>query len=45
VQAIIAEIGAHTWQLTSTKIDQRIDQKMIVPMDMKTLIRRVKGEI
>ncbi len=45
VQAIIAEIEADTWQLTSTEIDQRIDQTTIVPMDLKTLIRKVKGEI
>jgi hypothetical protein len=45
VQAIIAEIEADTCQLTSTEIDQRIDQTAIVPMDLKTLIRKVKGEI
>ena len=45
VQAIIAEIEADTCQLTSTEIDQRIDQTTIVPMDLKTLIRKVKGDI
>ncbi len=45
VQAIIAEIEADTWQLTSTEIDERIDQTTIVPMDLKTLMRKIKGEI
>ena len=45
VQAIIAEIETDTWRLTSAEIDQRIAQTTIVPMDLKTLLRKVKGEI
>jgi hypothetical protein len=45
VQSVIAEIETDTWQLTSAEIDQRIAQTAIVPMDLKTLIRKVKGEI
>ena len=45
VQTIIAEIETDTWQLSSEDIDQRIAQTAIVPMDLKTLMRKVKGEI
>ncbi len=45
VQAIIAEIDTDSWRLTSEEFDQRIAQTTIVPMDLKTLMRKVKGEI
>ena len=45
VQIFIAEIEGDNWRLTSEDIDQRIGETIIVPMDLKTLIRKVKGEI
>ena len=45
VQVFIAEIDGDSWRLTSDEIDQRISDTAIVPMDLKTLLRKVKGEI
>ena len=45
VQIVIAEIEGDSWRLTSEDIDQRVSETTIVPMDPKTLIRKVKGEI
>jgi uncharacterized protein (DUF2249 family) len=45
VQIFIAEIEGDNWRLTSEDIDQRISQTIVVPMDLKTLMRKVKGEI
>jgi hypothetical protein len=45
VQVFIAEIDGDSWRLTSDEIDQRISETAIVPMDLKTLLRKVKGEI
>ena len=45
VQIFIAEIEDDNWRLTSEEIDQRIGETAIVPMDLKTLMRKVKGEI
>ena len=45
VQIFIAEIEGDNWRLTSEEIDQRIGETAIVPMDLKTLMRKVKGEI
>ncbi|MBL6952921.1 MAG: hypothetical protein ISR50_09820 [Alphaproteobacteria bacterium] len=45
VQSVVAEIETDIWQLTGEDIDQRIAQTTIVPMDLKTLMRKVKGEI
>ncbi len=45
VQVVIAEIEADSWSLTSEEIDRRISQTTIVPMDLKTLMRKVRGEI
>jgi hypothetical protein len=45
VQVIIAEIEEDSWRLTSEDIDQRVEETTIVPMDLKTLMRKVKGEI
>ncbi len=45
VQIFIAEIEGDSWRLTSEEIDQRIGETTIVPMDLKTLMRKVKGEI
>ena len=45
VQIFVAEIEGDSWRLTCEEIDQRISQTTIVPMDLKTLIRKVKGEI
>ena len=45
VQTVIAEIETGNWRLTSDEIDQRIAPTTIVPMDLKTLMRKVKGEI
>ena len=45
VQIFVADIEGDSWRLTSEEIDQRISHTTIVPMDLKTLIRKVKGEI
>ena len=45
VQIFVAEIEDDSWRLSSEEIDQRISQTTIVPMDLKTLMRKVKGEI
>ena len=45
VQIVIAGIEGDSWRLTSEDFDQRVSETTIVPMDLKTLIRTVKGEI
>ena len=45
VQVFIAEIEGDSWRLTSTNIDQQVEEAVIVPLDLKTLMRKVKGEI
>ncbi|MBT4687744.1 MAG: hypothetical protein HOK21_09330 [Rhodospirillaceae bacterium] len=45
VQIFIAEIEDDSWRLTSDEINQRISETTIVPMDLKTLMRKVRGEI
>ena len=45
VQIFVAEIEGDSWRLSSEEIDQRISQTTIVPIDLKTLMRKVKGEI
>ncbi len=45
VQIFVTEIEDDSWRLSSEEIDQRISQTTIVPMDLKTLMRKVKGEI
>ena len=44
-RTIVAEIEGDEWTLTSADIDQRVDEIAIVPMDLKTLLRKVRGEI
>jgi hypothetical protein len=45
VQIFNAEIEDDSWRLTSDEINQRISETTIVPMDLKTLMRKVRGEI
>ena len=45
MQVFIAEIEGDSWRLSGADIDQRISETTIVPMDLKTLMRKVKGEI
>ncbi|MDE0944683.1 MAG: DUF6166 domain-containing protein [Alphaproteobacteria bacterium] len=45
VQIFIAEIEGDSWRLTSDEINQRISETAIVPMDLETLMRKVRGEI
>ncbi|MDP6344179.1 MAG: DUF6166 domain-containing protein [Alphaproteobacteria bacterium] len=45
MQVIVAELEGDEWTLTGEEIDRRIGQVTMVPMDLKTLIRKVKGEI
>jgi hypothetical protein len=45
VRIFIADFDGDSWRLTSEEIDQRISETTIVPMDLKTLMRKVKGEI
>ncbi len=45
MQVFIAEIESDNWRLSSEEIDQRIGETAVVPMDLKTLMRKVKGEI
>jgi hypothetical protein len=42
---IIAEIEDDEWTLTSEDIEQKAQEVVIVPMDLKTLMRKVRGEI
>jgi len=44
VQIFVAEIEGDSWRLSSEEIDQRISQTTIVPINLKTLMRKVKGE-
>ena len=41
----IAEIEADEWTMTSEDIDNRLGQIVEVPMDLKTLLKKVRGEI
>ena len=42
--AIVAEIEGDEWTLTSEDIDRRTAEIEIVPMDLETLLRKVRGE-
>ena len=42
---IIAEIQDDEWTLTSEDIEQKAKEVVVVPMDLKTLMRKVRGEI
>lgn len=42
---ILAEIEDDTWTLTSNEIDRFSKEIVIVPIDLKTLLQKVRGEI
>jgi hypothetical protein len=42
---IVAEFGEAEWTLTSEDIEQKAREVVVVPMDLKTLLRKVRGEI
>ncbi len=41
---IIAEIEGDEWTMSSEDIDRRTEEITIVPMDLETLLRKVRGE-
>lgn len=43
MQAVIAEIRGDEWSLTGERIDHAIEQAAVIPMDLKTLLERVRG--
>jgi hypothetical protein len=44
MQTTIAELDGDEWRLTSGEIKQREESIAIVPMDLQTLLRKVRGE-
>jgi len=45
MQTTVAELEGDEWRLTSDEIKQREESVTIVPMDLQTLLRKVRGEI
>lgn len=44
MQTVVAELDGEQWRLTSDEIDRRGESVAIVPMDLQTLLRKVRGE-
>jgi hypothetical protein len=42
---VIAEIEDDEWHMTGDDIDQKNKEIVVVPMDLKTLMKKVRGEI
>ena len=42
-ESVIAELKADEWTLTEQNIRSALDQVVVVPMDLKTLLDRVRG--
>lgn len=42
---VVAEIDGDEWTLTSDDIDRRGEEIVVVPMDLETLLKKVRGEI
>jgi len=42
-ETVIAELKSDEWTLTADAIQQAIDQVAVVPMDLATLLNRVRG--
>jgi hypothetical protein len=46
VRDVIAEIEADEWRLTTDNVADRLREEIVeVPMDLETLLRKVRGEI
>lgn len=43
VETVVAEFGNDAWTLTGDAIQRAVDQVAIVPMDLATLLNRVRG--
>ena len=43
-ETVIAELKGDEWTLTSEQIQTAIDQVVIVPMDLQSLLAKVRGE-
>ncbi len=43
VETVVAELKNDDWTLTGDAIQQAVDQVAIVPMDLATLLNRVRG--
>ena len=44
MQTVVAELEGEQWRLGADEIDRRADSIAIVPMDLQTLLRKVRGE-
>jgi len=44
VRQVIAELDGDEWCLSGDDIDQRLSHTVEVPMDLDTLLRKVRGE-
>ena len=42
-ETVIAELEGDEWTLTEQRIRSALDQVVVVPMDLKTLLDRVRG--
>lgn len=45
MQAVVAELPSERWRLTSEEIEARRAAIAVVPMDLQTLLRKVRGEL
>ena len=46
VRDVIAEIEGNEWRLTTDNVADRLREEIVeVPMDLETLLRKVRGEI
>ena len=43
-ESVIAELKGDEWSLTSDQIQSALDQVVVVPMDLQSLLARVRGE-
>jgi hypothetical protein len=44
MQTVVSELEGERWRLTSDEIDRRRESVAVVPMDLQTLLRKVRGE-
>ncbi|MFQ5957867.1 MAG: DUF6166 domain-containing protein [Alphaproteobacteria bacterium] len=42
-ETVIAELKGDEWTLTGEQVQSTLDQVAVVPMDLKTLLERVRG--
>lgn len=45
MQTVVAELAPAQWRMTGGEIDARRAAVAIVPMDLQTLLRKVRGEL